>query len=165
MLYTLHMSWTLLLMSILLVAQDFPRSLLRATNSAAISVEVTQAKSGFENLARTAGLNVLFDPDFMDSAVSPPARIQNATIGDALNTLSAQTHNFVEVLDNQTIIVAPDNPAKHSQYDTQIIKAFYVTNGPIDLINVVSLVRLRLRTRFASQSLAAPAIMIRETAP
>ena len=63
--------------------------------------------------------------------------------------------------DNQTIIVAPDNPAKHSQYDTQIIKAFYVTNGPIDLVNVVSLVRLRLRTRFVSQSLAAPAIVIR----
>ena len=165
MLYTLRMSWTLLLMSILLVAQDFPRSLLRPTNSAAVSVEVTQAKSGFENLARTAGLNVLFDPDFMDSAVSPPARIQNAAIGEALNTLSAQTHNFVEVLDNQTIIVAPDNPAKHSQYDTQVIKAFYVTNGPIDLVNVVSLVRLRLRTRFVSQSLAAPAIVIRETGP
>src|SRR5689334_6874639 len=65
-----------------------------------------------------AGVNLLFDSDFMDGAVNPPVRIQCAAIFDALNTLSTQTHNFVEVLDNQSIIVAPDNPAKHSLYDS-----------------------------------------------
>jgi hypothetical protein len=157
------MSWSLLLLSILLVAQDFPRSLLRPTNTAPVSVEITQAKAGFETLGRIAGVNVLFDSDFMDGAVNPPVRIQGAAIFDALNTLSTQTHNFIEVLDNQNIIVAPDNPAKHSLYDSQTIKAFYVTNGPIDLVNLVSLIRLRLRTRYASQSLAAPALIVRET--
>ena len=116
-------------------------------------------------LGRMAGVNVLFDSDFMEGAVNPPVRIQGAAVLDALNTLSAQTHNFVEVLDNQSIIVAPDNPAKHTFYDSQIIKTFYVTNGPIDLVNLVSLIRLRLRTRYASQSLAAPALIVRETIP
>jgi type II secretory pathway component GspD/PulD (secretin) len=159
------MSWSLLLLSMILVAQDFPRSLLRPTNTAPVSVDITQAKAGFETLGRMAGVNVLFDSDFMDGAVSPAVRIQGTAIFDALNTLSTQTHNFVEVLDSQSIIVSPDNPAKHSLYDSQIIKTFYVTNGPIDLVNLVSLIRLRLRTRYASQSLAAPALIVRETIP
>jgi hypothetical protein len=159
------MSWPLLLLSIALIAQDFPRSLLRLSNTAPVSVEIAHSKAGFETLARMAGLNVLFDPDFMDSQVAPPVRIQGAAFLDALNLLAIRTHNFVEVLDNQSIIVAPDDPSKHVLYDTQIIKAFYVTNGPVDLVNLVSLVRLRLRIRCVSQSLAAPAIVIRESVP
>src|SRR6185369_4798028 len=134
---------TSLLLAVLLFGQDF-KSELRPTTSAPITIEVTRAKAGFETLARTAGLNVLFDPDFQDSPVTPALRIENATVTDALTTLSAQTHNFFEVLDKQSIIVAPDNPGKHSRYDPQVINSLKIPRPPRDLINIVAFLRIRV---------------------
>jgi hypothetical protein len=150
-----------LLLSLLLLAQDF-RSQLRPTGSVSISVEISGAKSGFEMLTRTAGLNLLFDPDFVDSPVTPPLRLENATVLDALDMLSMRTHVFFEVLDGRSIVVAPDDRAKHSRYDTQILKPFYVANAPADLATIVTLLRIRLQTDYISRSIAANAIILRE---
>ena len=45
----------------------------------------------------------------MDAQVTPPLRLENAAVLDALDMLSMQTHNFFEVLDGQSIIVVPDS--------------------------------------------------------
>src|SRR5438093_3067076 len=88
--------------------KDFPRSQLQPQITRPISIELNQTvRSCYETLGAMAGLNVLFNPDVRNDSVS--FRVEEVDILDAFDRLSVQTHNFIEVLDRRTIIVAPDN--------------------------------------------------------
>src|SRR5207247_184816 len=94
-----------------------------------ISIDIPpDARSAYEALARMAGLNIVFDAGFRSVPVTPFRRV-DIDILDAFDRLSAQTGTFVEILDNKTILVSPDNPINHRDYDTQVLKTFYFDNA------------------------------------
>ena len=111
-----------------------------------------------------AGLNVVFDPDFRDSSIAP-FHIENADVLQAFDLLSARTGSFAEVLNGKTIIVAPDNPTKHRDYQLAVLKTFYLPNGttPQALTEIVTTLRTTLQLRYIAISSSANAIVLRDT--
>src|SRR5437867_1348292 len=104
--------------------KEFPRSMLKLNTAGPVSIPAgLSSKAAYETLARTAGLNIIFDPDFRDAATAP-ARIENTDILDAFDLLCRSTGSFVEVLDENTIIVAPDNQTKRRDYEFTVLKTF-----------------------------------------
>src|ERR1051326_1410855 len=122
---------------------DFPRSQLQLKHSDPISADLNQsARASYETLAELAGVNIIFDRDFQNDFF-PPLRVEKADILEAFDWLSAVTGNFVEVFDSNTILVAPNSPAKRQKYETQVVKTIYLTsaNSQQDAAAIVSALR------------------------
>jgi len=100
-------------------------------------------KAAFETLAELAGLQVTFDPRFVDSdAISFAAT--NVDILDALDLLAWQTRQFWQVVDQHTIRVVPDSQAARRELELTVQK----TIVPADPTAAAGLLNI-LRTVFA----------------
>jgi hypothetical protein len=144
---------------------DFPRSQLQLKTNAPVSLDVNQGeRAAYEQLAEIAGLNIVFDPDFRNSA-SVPFRIENADVLQAFDLLSVRVGSFVEVLNSNTIIVSPDNQTKRRDYEPMVLKTFYLPNGasPLRLTETVTTLRTTLNARYLAQSTTASAVVMRDT--
>src|SRR6516162_8042775 len=107
---------------------EFPRSMLQPKVSGPMSIDLKpSARASYQALADIAGLNILFDPDFRDSAIAP-AHLDNVDIFDVFDRVSAATRSSVEVIGSNTLLVFPDNPTKHRDYDWQVIETLYDAN-------------------------------------
>jgi len=141
---------------------DFPRYLLRIENDGPVSLEVDQGtRAAYEALADLAGLNLVLDPDLQDSS-SVPFQIETSNILQAFDFLSSCTGTFVEVLNDRTIVVAPEDPAKRRDYELQVIKTFYFPASS-SLTDVITTLRTTLQSRFLAQNTTANAIILRDT--
>jgi hypothetical protein len=144
---------------------DFPRNQLQLKTNGPVSLAMDQGeRAAYQALADLAGLNVIFDADFRDSA-GGPFRVENVDVLQALDLLSARTHSFVEVLNSNTIIVAPDNPTKRRDYEQMILKTFYLPNGASQqrLTEVITTLRTTLQARYIFTSPTANAVVMRDT--
>ena len=113
----------------------------------------------FTALAKFADLNVTFDPAFREERVS--ADLRNATLSDALGSLTATTRTFYRVTAQRTITIVPDTPAKRREYEEQVVQTFYVSNA--DLKEVIDLLRIVVDIRRISQMTNVNAISITDT--
>src|SRR5262245_41388401 len=94
--------------------KDFPRSELHPAFNGPVSIEANEdVRSAIESLAAAAGLNLIIDRDFRSSLV--PTHIENRSVLDALDLLAKQTGSFIEVLDENTLILAMDVPVKRRE--------------------------------------------------
>src|SRR5262245_41437579 len=143
---------------------DFPRSQLQLKTNAPVSIDGNQGeRAAYEKLAEIAGLNIMIDPDFRDSA-SGSFRIQNADVLQAFDILSARTGSFVEVLNSNTVVVSPDNPTKRRDYDLMVLKTFYLPSAasPLRLTEIVTTLRTTLQARYLFTSQTANAVVMRD---
>src|SRR5262245_49823169 len=143
--------------------KDFPRSELNPRSSGPFSVPAnTDMRKSYEALAEAAGLNIILDVD-LRTVSTPP--IENLDLFDALDLLSRQTGSFIEILDEKTLIVAPDNPSKRREYELQVIKTFRLTNvgSAQDISQVVTALRSALNARYIAANPSVNSIVIRDT--
>jgi general secretion pathway protein D len=118
------------------------------------------ARMAFLALAKYANLNITFDPAFRgDDRVS--ADFRNATLANALASLTATTHTFYRVTAQRTITIIPDTPAKRREYEEQVVQTFYISNA--DLKEVIDLLRIVVDVRQISQTTAVNSISLRDT--
>jgi hypothetical protein len=144
---------------------DFPRNQLQLKTNGPVLLAVDHGeRAAYQWLGDLAGLNVIFDPDFRDSA-GGPFRIDNVDVLQALDLLSARARSFVEVLNSNTIIVAPDNPTKRRDYEQMILKTFYLPNGASQerLTEIITTLRTTLLARYLFTSPTANAVVMRDT--
>jgi hypothetical protein len=95
------------------------RTQLSFTNSGAISLQSNQDSRGlYESLAGLGGIKVNFDSRFTPGTVAS-SRIAGIDVPDALDRLSIETGNYWTVLDNKTILVAPDTAQVRQQFEPQ----------------------------------------------
>jgi general secretion pathway protein D len=80
-----------------------------------------------ETLGRVAGVNILFDPDYRDKQVA--FNVTGVTFQDALEQLTFVNRLFYKVVDPKTLIVIPQNLAKHKSYDELFLRTFYLRNS------------------------------------
>lgn len=106
-------------------------------------------KSIFQALGKHAKINILFDEQFKDIPFS--VDLSDKTFEQAVNSLCLATKNFYRVIDESTIIVAPDLPAKRIQYELNAIKTFYLSNIKAEDIQA-SLMQI-LRSQFKAPQL------------
>lgn len=98
----------------------------------------------FETVGKVAGINVLFDPEYLNSPGRPQSiEFNNTTLDQALDYLSVATKSFWKPLSENTILVAAENPTKHRDFDEQVVKVFYLTNVtlPQEIQEIVTTLR------------------------
>jgi len=139
------------------------RSMLNLTGSGPISVDVKESSRAiFERLARAAGLNIIFDPDFR-SIDGHSFRVDNLDVLDAMDVLALETKAFWEAVDNKTILVAPDNQAKRRDLQNTSVKTFYVPNiSQMELAEIITALRTLLNARSLASVPDSSAIVMRD---
>jgi general secretion pathway protein D len=114
----------------------------------------------FEAVARASQINFLFD-DRVDLNKPHTIEVGNVTLEKALDILMLQTKNFFKVIDPWTILVAPDTRQKRQEYEDQVIRTFYLSNG--DTKQVVQLLRSLLNSRQIAENVALNSVSIKDT--
>ncbi|MBI3403477.1 MAG: hypothetical protein HY048_18860 [Acidobacteria bacterium] len=126
---------------------------------ASLTFREASSRDVFTAIARFAGIGLIFDQSFRETPVTVDLR--NATLEDALNTLSGATRTFFHVTAAKTIVVIPDNPAKRREYEEEIVRTFYLSNA--DLKETMDMLRMVLDARRISPTTAANALTVKDT--
>ncbi|WP_140630086.1 secretin N-terminal domain-containing protein [Methylibium rhizosphaerae] len=95
-----------------------------------ISIEFKDVaiKTVFELIARSSGLNFLFDKDVRtDQRTS--IYLRGSTVEAAVSRLLIANQLEQRVLDDNTVLIYPDTPAKQKDYQLLSVKSFYLSNG------------------------------------
>jgi len=114
----------------------------------------------FEAISKASGINFLYD-DKVDTKKPITIDIGNVTMAKALDILMLQTKNFYKVIDEHTILIAPDQRQKRQEYEDQVIRTFYLSNG--DTKQVVTLLRTLLNTRQLAENPELNSVSIKDT--
>jgi len=125
------------------------------------SLRFTDASSQtvFRAIAQFAGISITFDPTFREMPIT--VELRNATLEDALNTVSGATRTFFRVTAPKTIIVIPDTAAKRREYEEEVVKVFYLSNA--DLKEAMDMLRLVIDLRRIAPTSATNALTIKDT--
>lgn len=101
-------------------------------------------QSAFEVISRTAGINFIFDKD-----VKPDMRtslyVKNILIEDAIQLLLVSNQLEKKVLNENTILIYPNNPAKQRDYQELVMRSFYLANA--DVKQTLNMIRTLLKTK------------------
>ena len=121
----------------------------------------------FETLSKMAGINVMFDPDFVsqNSGKNYPVDFQNTTLEEALDYLSILTKAYWKPISTNAIYVTLDNPQKRRDYEDYIVKVFYLQHAlePQELQEIANAIRVVGECRKVVPYVAQMAIMVRCT--
>ena len=103
---------------------------LKPLNPAPINLKMNnKTKVLFDTVAKYAGINLLFDPEYQ-----PPAKdgfnveLNDSTVEQALDYLAVLTKSFWKPISTNTIFVANDSQQKRQAYEEQVLKVFYLQN-------------------------------------
>lgn len=111
------------------------------------------------SLGSLAGVNVVFDEDFVDRPVS--IDLEDATFEDAFRSLCTTTRNFYRVEGEKLITIIPDTEAKRREYEQQVTRTFYLSSA--DLKETIDLLRIVLGARRIAPLTATNALTIVDT--
>lgn len=86
----------------------------------------TELRTAFEFIAKSFGVNVVFDEAMKPVPVTLFAK--DVTFEQALQLLLTTTKTFYKPVGANTIVVAPDSKEKRTQYEEHRLRTFYVSN-------------------------------------
>jgi len=85
------------------------------------------AKVVYQAVGRAAGVNVLFDPDYISKRIQ--VDLTNVSLLDALRIVGTMSGTFWRPVTSNTIFVAQNTRAKRTELDEQAVQTFYLTNA------------------------------------
>lgn len=92
-----------------------------------ITLHMTEQSSVlYQTIGRTAGLNVLIDPDYVSKRVTVDLRA--VTVSEALRILGDLSNSFWKASTHDTIYVATDTRAKRTQLQQTAVQTMYLSN-------------------------------------
>jgi len=74
-----------------------------------------------------SGINVTFDRDFQDRAIS--LKLDGVSFDEVMQQIMISNTLFYRVLNERTIIVSNDNAQKRLQYELQVIRTFFISHA------------------------------------
>ncbi|HVH27296.1 MAG TPA: secretin N-terminal domain-containing protein [Vicinamibacterales bacterium] len=89
-------------------------------------------------IANATGINITYDRDVADGR---PITIQldGVTLEQALNQIMTMSQLSYKVVNERSIFVFPDTQPKHTLYDEQVVRTFYISNAdPTELSQTLS---------------------------
>ncbi|HEX2139458.1 MAG TPA: secretin N-terminal domain-containing protein, partial [Woeseiaceae bacterium] len=110
-------------------------------------------------IGQYADLSIVFDPAFRDQPITVDLR--NASLADALDSVSTVTRNFWRSNGQRTVTIIPDTPAKRREYEEEIVQTFYLSNA--DLKETIDILRIVVDARRIAPLTATNAITIKDT--
>ncbi len=117
----------------------------------------------YETVGKLAGINVLFDPDYVSKRIK--VELNGVTLEEALEITALSSKTFWRPVTGNTIFVAQDNPAKRKELEQSVLKTFYLSNisQPTELQDVVNAIRSVLDVQRVQQLLSQNALVVRGT--
>jgi general secretion pathway protein D len=120
-----------------------------------ITLKLTEdTKVIYETVGKLAGVNVLFDPDYTSRRIK--IELNSVTLEDALAIVALESKTFWRPVTPNTIFVAPDNPAKRKEIETNVAT-------PTELQDLVNAMRQILEIPRIQQLPSQNAIVVRGT--
>jgi len=119
-------------------SETFPA--LKSALATPVSIEFreTPLRNVFEVLSRAAGLNFVFDRDVKtDSKIT--IFIRNNPIEDVLRVVLGTNALERKVLNDNTLLIYPNTPAKAKEYQELVVRTFYLVN--VDAKQVESMLK------------------------
>ena len=118
-------------------------------------------KAVFDALARTTGINFVFDREVRPD-IKVTLSIANIGIDDVISVLTLTNQLERKVLNENTVLIYPNTPAKQKDYQELAVKTFFLSN--VEAKTMFTLLKTVLKTRdmFADEKLNT--ITIRDSA-
>jgi general secretion pathway protein D len=85
------------------------------------------AKVVYQAVGKAAGINVLFDPEYISKRVQ--VDLNNVSLMDALRILGTMSGTFWRPITQNTIFVAANTRSKRAELEEQAVETFYLTNA------------------------------------
>jgi general secretion pathway protein D len=118
-------------------------------------------------IGAASGINITYDQQYVDKPYS--VNLDGVTVEEALNQVLSANGYYYKVTGPRTIIVIPDQPAKHQQYDDLVIRVFYVSHADAtelaQLVNSIMRIPQMPVQPMVMPNKAANTITVRATAP
>lgn len=90
-------------------------------------------KTVFELLSKSSGLNFLFDKDVRTDQKTS-IYLRNSSVEAAVSRLLMTNQLEQRVLDEHTVLIYPDTPAKQKDYQLLTVKSFYLSNAEAKVV-------------------------------
>ena len=102
---------------------------------------VEDSRIVYETIGKAAGINVLFDPEYVSKRIS--VDLNDTTLPDAFRIVAAVSTTFWKPITRNAIFVAADTRAKRQQLEQVALQVFYLGNAtqPADLNDVQTALR------------------------
>ena len=104
-----------------------PLQLKPVSNEPLILHMTEDAKVVYQAIGRAAGINVLFDPDYISKRIQ--VDLNNMSLMDALRVVGTMSNTFWRPITNNSIFVAQNSRAKRQELDEQAVQTFYLANA------------------------------------
>jgi general secretion pathway protein D len=124
-----------------------------------LTIRNSTVKTLFDTVAKVAGINVLWDPEYQQPARNAfSVEFDNTTLEQALDYISVITRSYWKAMSPNTIFITNDNPNKRRDYAEMVAQTFYLNNvsAPQEIQEIVNAVRsiaeLQRVVAFTSQS-------------
>lgn len=101
-------------------------------------------QSVFELISRQTGLNFIFDKD-VPPDVRATVYVRDTTIDEVIKFVLVTNQLDRKVLNDNTILIYPNTPAKARDYKDLVVKSFYLANA--DAKSTANMVRSLIKTR------------------
>ena len=119
-------------------------------------------------IGSATGININYDAQFVDKPYGP-VNLDGLTIEEALNQVLSANQYYYKITSSKTIIIIPDQPAKHQQYDDMVMRVFFINHA--DVTELAPLINTLIRIpQMPVQPIMMPnkkanTITVRATAP
>ena len=121
-----------------------PRLKPSATRPISVELRDVTLRAVFDVIARTSAISFVFDKDVRtDQKVS--FSVRDAGIEDLIKMVLATNQLEQKVINETTVLVFPNTPAKLREYQELVIKSFYLVNA--DVKQTANMIRTVVKTR------------------
>jgi general secretion pathway protein D len=137
---------------------------LQPVSPAPITLEISNdSKVVYETIAKLAGINVLFDPDYTSRRIS--LKLNGVSLAEALDIVAFHSNTFWRPITPNTIYVATNSQQKRKELEQSVLKTFYLSNisTATDLQDVSNALRQILEIQKVQQVASQNAIIVRGT--
>lgn len=101
-------------------------------------------KAIFEVISRSTQINFIFDRDVRPDLKST-IFVKNTTIEDVISLLLVTNQLEKRVLNENTVLIYPNTPAKSKDYQELVVRAFYLANA--DVKQTLNMIKTLVKTR------------------
>lgn len=104
----------------------------------------TPLRSVFEMVARTTGLNFVFDKDVRtDQRIT--IFVRNSNLDDVLKLLLVTNQLERKIMNENSLLIYPNTPAKQKEYQELVVRSFYLANA--DAKQTLAMIKTLVKSR------------------
>ncbi len=139
---------------------EFPQLATSLRRSVTLEFRDAPLKSVMDAIARQGGFNIVFDKDVrLDQRTTVFAK--DTVLVDAMDMLLATNQLDRKVLNQNTMLIYPNVPAKRKDYEDVVVKSFFLANT--DAKSTVNMIKTMAKIRDVYMDEGLNMVMVRDT--